>query len=561
MNFNYASVALFFLVVLLAALLVFPTDFDMVAILKNSMLYDQAQALVLGLGRARPWDARVKFELIDILFLKGDFDEAQGVMDDLARGESRDPAVWRLAVKLAAAREEPLREMAAYERLVALVPADSESLHRLNDLYRWYQAPDSAAVTLRALIRHYPMETHLWIDLAWLYLRVGQGDSAVSLLEERLSQAPDDRESRLLLAETLEVLGRRDEVIALWSAALERRPADREAASRLAPALAAAGRASQAADLYARIVARYPGDTVSRQRLAEIYLADRDSRALGFFSALHRELPRDAGITLGLAASEEMAGRYDEAEVLLRRLHADNPDDPIAARELARVLVAHGRRDREAIAVLTPFVAESGPVDPDMLLLLIECHQRSGERRTAAALLARALAAGASTPDRLAALGDACLALGETIRAADCYRRALEIDPVSFRALKGLGIALQRRAPQEARRALLAALPLDPDDFEVPYWLAELDRGLSSAAARARYDEALRRIERRPDRDLYAETVRARILLRTGRPDEAFGVYRRLLALHPGDLDLRNDLAELLIERGRYDEALALLRR
>ena len=128
------------------------------------------------------------------------------------------------------------------------------------------------------------------------------------------------------------------------------------------------------------------------------------------------------------------------------------------------------------------------------------------------------------------------LARRDAAGAEAAFRQAIELQPELEMAHRGLGMALRARSQDEAAvRELEIATRLDPADADAHFELA--------AAAWA--------LSRQP-----AGSQRAPGNARDYR-SLAAGVYRKLAALRPQDASIRQTLAELDLEAGRKEEALA----
>ncbi len=145
--------------------------------------------------------------------------------------------------------------------------------------------------------------------------------------------------------------------------------------------------------------------------------------------------------------------------------------------------------------------------------------------------------------------------LGEFDIAEGLYARVLAADPGHARVLRLYG-ALARetdRLPQ-ALELLGRAVAVAPDDAEArcELALAELAAGRLEAAQSA-LREALRR---RPGHPRALANLGA-VLQYRGHLMAAADCYRELLAIDPSDLEVRCNLANVLVDAGCGDEALA----
>src|SRR5215831_462486 len=135
-------------------------------------------------------------------------------------------------------------------------------------------------------------------------------------------------------------------------------------------------------------------------------------------------------------------------------------------------------------------------------------------------------AAVATTPSALVQEGLRLQQSGHCAEAATCYRRALELNPVSFDALQLLGVLRFRSGEVTAGIALIErALQLQPDH----------------APALNNFGNALRA---------------------AGRLPEALSAYRRALALaHAPDALMLRNLGSALLESGELSQAAHYLGR
>jgi TolB-like protein/Tfp pilus assembly protein PilF/predicted Ser/Thr protein kinase len=188
------------------------------------------------------------------------------------------------------------------------------------------------------------------------------------------------------------------------------------------------------------------------------------------------------------------------------------------------------------------------------------------------------------------------------VRAVEEFERAISIDSGYALAHAGLAqayieypawsVAPRTAALPKAEAASARALELDPDLSEahlsvalIKYGFAadwggaeeefrraiDLDPGNSTVRARyanflswmLRHEEAMEQIRLAQSLDpLSVDVLRygARGLHRFRRYDEAIRGYRRLLDIHPDFGPARDEIAYILVDQGRYDEAIAALR-
>jgi tetratricopeptide (TPR) repeat protein len=180
------------------------------------------------------------------------------------------------------------------------------------------------------------------------------------------------------------------------------------------------------------------------------------------------------------------------------------------------------------------------PADPYAEGMRFSAASRHGE---AIACYERALAA---TPDDtrvLFALGNTARALGMDATAEEFFRRVLALEPARIEAIVNLANLLRANGQSEAAEAILApALARAPDAPELWLTLGSLHRERGDAAqAEHHYREALAR------NGAYAPALGnlADLLADQGKTDEAFALYDRAITLDSRNAQLRLNRAIL----------------
>lgn len=119
----------------------------------------------------------------------------------------------------------------------------------------------------------------------------------------------------------------------------------------------------------------------------------------------------------------------------------------------------------------------------------------------------------------------------ESLKAAQHFRRALELNPNNDSAMSGLGLQIGRTNPEEALRLFTRVLEIDPGATIVYRQKHFALRSLG------RIDESIRQlelgIEAAPDLGVLYNDLSGLLISTRGRPDEAARQLSRLLQLEP----------------------------
>lgn len=283
---------------------------------------------------------------------------------------------------------------------------------------------------------------------------------AASLLQEQHDRRPEDRLTRLLLAQALHKDGRDAEAWPLVQGLLAESDAE---VLRLAAEIQARefGRHAEALKYLERAM-RVEPTPATRVRLHESQLAlHRYDQALPGLVALERERPDSVQVLALLAMARVETGRPDLAQPLLERAVALRPDDPWLRINLAEAYM-DDKRFLESRALLER-VAEQHPESQDAWLDLGEICYWLGDLPEAERLIRKALELDPTYFSPHNEMGHLRALQGRHAEALEFHRRALQLRPDYVDAHRGAGRALlELGRPDEALEHFRRALALKP---------------------------------------------------------------------------------------------------
>ena len=253
-------------------------------------------------------------------------------------------------------------------------------------------------------------------------------------------------------------------------------------------------RFDEAVAAYEHIVARAPNDFESWNNLgnARSALGDYDASVAALERAI--ALDRQAAPThLNLAIALYWAGRGADAEAVLRKAAAAFPDDDRPLQELYTQLKRDGRHD-EAFPVVRAAVARN----PSSAGLQLKLGVESG------------IAQDGPSAER-------------------AFRAAIAIDPLLVDAYLGLAIHYEHANREEEFAPLIALAEANGLDAGTLAFLRALEHRRAK-----RFDDGLACIDAVPEGIEPERTahIRATLLDRLGRSDEAFAAFERTALLH-----------------------------
>lgn len=284
-------------------------------------------------------------------------------------------------------------------------------------------------------------------------------------------------------------------------------------------------------------------------------------------------------ISQSRAAVEQMASMEEGRTVFLSlpfppfALTGESPFPAMRVRAfeiMAAAQLGLGNR-AEAVSALAQAIRETpllpGSVSSGVFAALARLRLDTGEYEAAVTAANRALELKPDSVEALVALGRACGMTGQYGEAIRSLRRAAELDPESAEAWSWLGRLLwQQQAYGEAVPAFEAAMRARPSDPVIPSELAVLYNCLG------RYNEAIATADAALARPSLSGGdhggVRASLLAiralanrSKGRLDAAVGDAEMANAMSPEDPMTQLALGAAYLDRGRYDESIAMLSR
>lgn len=457
---------------------------------------------------------------------------------------------------LARAREEA-------ERALALAPAH-RGAHRLLGLITAWSIDDSqpdAAERARVAIEHLERsrgpglpDPTVQLTLGEMYLRAGDHDRSIAILEQFLLDRPGYLQAVMLLVQAYREAGRTDAADALVRSFRGETSVSVAGRLRSIEELERRGQWEAAAEGWARLLDEQPDPSYRLRYAAALVNGGRLDEGRDELQRLADEAPDDIRPWFLLAQIEQRAGRTREAEAAARRISDIDPDDGRGPIALAMVLGA--RRDFAGVVdVLRPRVESPSERDiesgmfGEMVRLLGGAYQDLGQVNQSIRTLEGALARTPDDAQILFTLGAIYERNRQFDRAETVFRQLIEIDPEHAPALNYLGYMLADRGQKldEALELIERAIEVGG---ETPSYLDSL--GWAYFRLR-RFEEALPPLERAaegaPDVSVILEHL-GDTYMELGRYEQAAEAFERALA---GD---REDIDPRAIERKR-NRALA----
>ncbi|MCC6540271.1 MAG: tetratricopeptide repeat protein [Bryobacterales bacterium] len=409
---------------------------------------------------------------------------------------------------------------------------------------------EAEKIYIKALAAAGPPAPLLLNNAANHYLLCGQAEKARALLARLVAAIPAH-------ANAAQQLARLDRVAA------SPQPGDFDFVLQLGRAAARAGRLEAARRWLDAALQLRPEDAAALTEAGLAHAASGDSpRAVFLLAQAQAKRPGEPGISLALARAAEDAGYYGDAALAYERYLQARPQDAAARRDRARALAQTPSRRAEGVKELAGYVAAHPRDAAGHFYLAQFCWD--GEPEKSLALLAEAVRLDPKLAPAHVSRAWLLHRLGRGAEALPHLDAALRITPEEVRALDLRGtVLLSLDRATEAEAALRRAAALTPRDAQVALHLgrALMDQGKQQEGEQwlAKYNELRAARQRDPRRE--AGMIELATLQPAERRSREIERYRSMARARPDDALLQAGLAELLLEDGRAEEALAEYRR
>jgi putative PEP-CTERM system TPR-repeat lipoprotein len=482
---------------------------------------DEAIAVFEQVVKLRPRTVAARRALAGLLMQKKQFDQAAGHIEAVKKIAPNDPQVLYLDAQLALQRGQQADARNRVHQLLKVSPDDVPGLVLAGRIELDSGAYAFAEQFLRKALANAPQEAAARRLLVSLYLQSAQPVRALEAVQPLLEKSADD-------AATLALAGE----VYLANKDLKTATKYLEKAGSLD---------AQNANV--------------RTRLAQVRFASGDvERAVKDLEAISKSDPEQFQADVTLITGLMQRNELDKALEAARTLEKKQPNNPLTfqlfgAIYLAKRDIASARASFEKAVALQPSylpslqalarldLQEGNPAatrkryeaalakDPNNAAVLVSyaafLRATGAEQREAGALLERAVQAAPGAADPRVALADFHLRMGDP-------KKALEV-------------------AQQAN----AAVPNDPRIVEVLGVTQQANGNVSQAI------ETFGQLARLMPKSANAQVRLAGAYAAAKEYPRALQILRGVLAQEPQRVDLHNDIAYILVQAGRFEDAVA----
>ncbi len=364
----------------------------------------------------------------------------------MSRGRSALVVMMVLAALLAAlaAAGQESKPTVRHHRVEETVPDTSSEIEQAEAAMQRNNFAAAEALLQKAGTNH-PDDYRAWFDLGYVYSATQRATQAVDAYRKAVAAKPDVFESNLNLGLLLAKQGENIEAAKYLSAATRLKPTQ-NAEQNLARAWLALGRVTAATEPQQALAAFTEAGKLAPQDL-EAHLAtaallqqqNKPSAAEQEFQTAYRLDPQSQAALTGLTSVYIAEQKYPEAEGLLRRVIAANPQNTDARVQLARLLAEEDKND-EAAQQLQQAQQAAGAVDGQTALELGTLYVKAGTYPEAEQQLRFTVQKMPQNPEAHFALGSLLMHLKKYPEAQSELLEAVKLKPDLAEAYGNLAV-------------------------------------------------------------------------------------------------------------------------
>lgn len=463
------------------------------------------------------------------LFEAGDYTRARLEAQNAAQLDPKD-AEARYLLALIAEQEQQFRMMVGNLQMAAeLDPQHLDARVRLGNLYYLAKAFGRAASEADVAMQIAPQDANVRALHAKVLAEQGYIAAALDEIDVALSIDPNNLDVVMVKTGLYLTNGQRDRALEFLNAAIE----------------------------------RFGLDEGRRLRQLKVIMLAEERRTEELeteFRSLVEDFPYDDSYSFGLASLYAGQGKKHEAESVLRRLIALEPNNVDARLSLANTL-GELEDPEVAVSVLQEFIAES-PDNVALKITLAQLYESHGNL-TGALDIYEAVAqidpvapAGYFARERSVAL---LIDQGEFTRARQLNESILKDSPANFEALAyRAGLNMVDGQYDEAIIDMRLAVRNNPGSTRALYLLGTAYKLKGDWILAA---DAYRQLLKIKSDHPYGMRELSKILIAQDRSDEAAALLRQRLSDDADDAEARSGLIDALLAKPDFDAAEAEARR
>ncbi|MDE0638040.1 MAG: tetratricopeptide repeat protein [Candidatus Poribacteria bacterium] len=352
------------------------------------------------------------------------------------------------------------------------------------------------------------------------------------------------------------------DLITYYQDKLKANPNDPELLGLLAAAYIENQQLEEGTDTYKKGLELAPTDTGLRLSLiTALRNAEKFEDAAAEYESLSEQQPDNFGIYRELGKLYLQLENEDKAKAVYQRMIDQDPQNASTHLTLAEIYTGHEWMEDAAAAYQQAI--SLAPQNLDYIEYFGEFYFRQGNREKAVETWDQMVADDKRTAENYDRLARLLEAKKFSTEAIDASKKAVELMPDAYRFREALAKRLMsNKQYDEALLEYNEAIKLAPNDFfaeQMDDQRIELYRQQGTLVEKIEAAEEQLNNPELADADKFAQLKRlAKMYLKSNNTTYALEILLKAKALHPNDITVNRETANLYTKQGRRDEAIAI---
>ncbi|MFA5983139.1 MAG: tetratricopeptide repeat protein [Methylococcaceae bacterium] len=449
----------------------------------------------------------------------------------------------------------------SFKNVLQIDPKNIEARYQMAEASRQLNDLQGAVGQYLAVIGEDPKHVMARLRMGQVYLLVNKADEAEKMAKEVQALDPENVEGMVLMASVLSSKKETDTAMAILGEALKKQPDFLSANLLMASLTAKTGKVDEAIQMLKNISEKNATDPAPLQLLAQLYAEKQDTNKVQeTLEALVKIKPEKLEYRVRLALFFTAINKLDNAEEVLRQAIKDLPGDENAKLALIDFLI-NKRTTETAVAELLPMI-EQNPDNYKLRFKLVDLELAQKQADKAEETLKEIVERDQKGPQSLKARNKLAKLYVATKRLDEAKALTKEVigeNPRDADALTLRGeFSLSERKIPEAIGDFRAVLVDQPQNTTVLKLLSAAHL-VNSEPLLAR--ENMEKVLEITPKDESARLDLVRLLLETGKQDQAMQQLEALLKLNPNSKLGLEAAFKLQLSQKHWDKAQALAKR
>jgi tetratricopeptide (TPR) repeat protein len=362
-----------------------------------------------------------------VLLDKKEYDRAEGYLKKAIEvNPNLDTAYFKLGL-IAEIRERIDEAIRNYEETVRINPYNSQARQRLAQAYLRLKISDKALEELRVISRQSPENAEVHVRMGMVLFEEKQFDKALEEFNAALHIRPDNAMVLYYMSLVFEETGRYDEAVAALKKVVSAEPSNINAFLHLAYIYDRQKKDDDAIRIYEEILSFEKEKPEVYLYLANTLMHKKDfRRAEALLNGALEKFSDHDELLFSLAVVYEKTDRFDDMVAKLRKVIEINPKSAEALNYLGYSFADRNIQLEEAYS-LVQRALELKPGNAYYLDSLGWVYFRQGRLTQALETILRSVETAKDDPVLYEHLGDIYLALGQSGKADEAWKKALQL--------------------------------------------------------------------------------------------------------------------------------------